>query len=87
MLKVPASSLPPVGKCRIWKTGASAQAQSRSCDGIVATAPAGSMILDRASKTETKVVRVRYVDAKKAGQVVKVRVFTTSGKYLWDEKA
>jgi len=45
------------------------------------------MILDRASKTETKVVRVRYVDAKKAGQVVKVRVFTVpSGKYLWDEK-
>jgi hypothetical protein len=88
VLKVPEAHLPPAGQCRIWKGGASAfeQPQARSCEGIVPTAPAGSMILYRPWK-ETKIVRVRYVDARRAGLVVRVRVFDAfSGKYLRDEK-
>ncbi|HUL02818.1 MAG TPA: hypothetical protein VLV16_06260 [Gemmatimonadales bacterium] len=83
-LKVPEAHLPPAGQCRIWKEGATPfqQPQSRSCDGIVAMAPAGSMILERPSK-DSKVIRVRYVDASKAGHVVLVRVFdAATGKYL-----
>jgi hypothetical protein len=88
VLKVPEAHLPPAGQCRIWKEGASPfqQPQARSCDGIVATAPAGSMILYRPSK-DRKIVRVRYVDAHRAGVVVRVRVFdAATGKYLRDEK-
>ena len=88
VLKVPEAHLPPAGQCRVWKEGTSVfqQPQARSCDGIVATAPAGSMILDRPSK-DTKIVRVRYIDAHRGGHVVRVRVFeAASGKYLRDEK-
>jgi hypothetical protein len=88
VLKVPEAHLPPAGQCRIWKEGATPfqQPQARSCEGITPTAPAGSMILYRPSK-ETKIVRVRYVDAHRAGVVVRVRVFdAVTGKYLRDEK-
>jgi len=88
VLKVPEAHLPPEGQCRIWKEGSSPfqQPQARSCDGIVATAPAGSMILYRPSK-DKKIVRVRYIDAHRAGVVVRVRVFdAATGKYLRDEK-
>jgi hypothetical protein len=86
-LKVPEAHLPPAGQCRIWKEGVSVfkQPQATGCDGIVATAPAGSMILERSSK-DTKLVRVRYVDANRAGHVVRVRVFdAVTGKYVRDE--
>jgi hypothetical protein len=88
VLKVPEAHLPPAGQCRIWKEDATAfqQPQARSCSGITPTAPAGSMILERPSK-DTKIVRVRYIDAHRAGVVVRVRVFDAStGKYLRDEK-
>lgn len=88
VLKVPEAHLPPAGQCRIWKgdTSPFQQPQARSCDGILATAPAGSMILYRPSK-DRKIVRVRYVDAHRAGVVVRVRVFeAATGKYLRDEK-
>ena len=86
VLGVPEAHLPPAGQCRIWKAGATPfqQPQSRSCDGIVPTAPAGSMVLERPGK-DSKVIRVRYIDAYKAGHVAGVRVFdATSGKYLRD---
>jgi len=85
-LKVPEAHYPPAGQCRIWRDGLSIfkQAQARSCDGIVSSAPAGSMIIERPSK-DTKVIRVRYVDASRAGHVVKTRVFdATTGRYLRD---
>jgi hypothetical protein len=88
VLKVPEAHLPPEGQCRIWKEDTSPfqQPQARSCDGIVATAPAGSIILYRPSK-DKKIVRVRYIDAHRAGVVVRVRVFdAATGKYLRDEK-
>lgn len=85
-LGVPEAHLPPKGQCRVWKHGATPfqQPQSRSCDGIVSTAPAGAMVLERPAK-DSKVIRVRYIDAHKAGHVVRVRVFEAStGKYLTD---
>jgi hypothetical protein len=87
-LNVPEAHLPPAGQCRIWKQGTSVfkQPQAESCDGITRAAPAGSMILERSAK-DTKLVRVRYVDASRAGHVVRVRVFeAASGKYVRDEK-
>jgi outer membrane murein-binding lipoprotein Lpp len=88
VLKVPEAHLPPAGQCRIWREDTSPfqQPQARSCDHILATAPAGSMILYRPSN-DRKIVRVRYVDAHRAGVVVRVRVFeAATGKYLRDEK-
>ena len=88
VLSVPEAHLPPVGQCRVWKEDTSPfqQPQARSCDGIVSSAPAGSMILYRPAK-DKKIVRVRYVDAHRAGVVVRVRVFeAATGKYLRDEK-
>lgn len=88
VLDVPEAHLPPGGQCRIWKEGTSIfqQPQARSCTGIALAAPAGSMILERPSK-DKKVIRVRYVDARHVGVVVRVRVFDAlSGKYLRDEK-
>jgi len=87
-LKIPAGQLPPPGQCRIWKEGTTAaqQPHPRSCAGITPTAPAGSMVLYRTAK-EPKIVRVRYIDAKRAGMVVRVRVFDAgTGKFLRDEK-
>ena len=87
-LNVAEANLPPSGQCRIWKekTTIVRQPQARSCQDIVRAAPAGSMILERPSK-DKKVIRVRYVDARHLGVVVRVRVFDAlTGKYLRDEK-
>lgn len=88
VLDVPEAHLPPGGQCRIWKESTSIfqQPQARTCAGITAAAPAGSMILERPSK-DKKVIRVRYVDSRHVGVVVRVRVFDAlTGKYLRDEK-
>jgi len=85
-LGVPEAHLPPAGQCRIWVEGKSVfeEPQARSCDGIVKDAPAGSMILERPSK-ESNTIHVRYIDAHKAGHVIKTRVFDEkTGKYLRD---
>lgn len=88
-LGVPPGHLPPPGRCRVWIPGRppGRQASARSCDGIARAAPAGSWILYRPSR-DRRVVHVRYLDAARAGVIVRVRVFEAgTGKYLRDEKA
>ncbi len=87
-LGVPPGQLPPPGQCRVWIRGRppGRQARPQSCDGIVATAPAGAMILYRPGR-DRRIVRVRYVDSSRVGVVVRIRIFeAASGKFLRDEK-
>ncbi|NIM50192.1 MAG: hypothetical protein GTN62_07615 [Gemmatimonadales bacterium] len=87
-LGVPPGHLPPAGMCRIWIPGRppGRQARARSCGGVLSAAPAGAMILYRPSENR-KVIRVRYVDTKRAGVVVRIRVFeAASGRFLREEK-
>ena len=75
-LGVPPGQLPPEGMCRIWIPGRppGRQARARACDGIVAAAPAGSMILYRPGENR-RIIRVRYVDERRAGVVIRIRLF------------
>jgi hypothetical protein len=86
-LGVPPGHLPPPGRCRLWlpDTPPGRQPAARSCDGIGIRAPIGSMIVHRPT-ADKKVVRVRYVDAHRAGVVIAVRVFdAVTGAYLRTE--
>ncbi|HEX9581185.1 MAG TPA: hypothetical protein VF970_08795 [Gemmatimonadales bacterium] len=75
-LGVPPGHLPPAGMCRVWVQGTppGRQARPRACEGIVAAAPAGSMILYRPGDNR-RIIRVRYVDERRAGVVIRVRLF------------
>jgi hypothetical protein len=87
-LNVPPGHLPPAGECRVWIPGTppGRQPRPRSCTGIAATAPAGSWILYRPS-SERRLVHVRYVDDRRPGTVIRVRVFEAeSGKFVRDER-
>jgi hypothetical protein len=82
-LGVPPGHLPPPGECRVWVPG---RPRPRSCHGIAALAPAGSWILYRPGD-DRRLVHVRYVDERRAGAVIRIRVFEAeSGKYLRDER-
>jgi len=86
---VPPGHLPAVGYCRVWIPGTPPGQQpgpnSRRCQGIGADAPAGSWILHRPS-TDPKLLHVRVVDARRAGVVIRVRVYEAdTGKFLWEE--
>jgi hypothetical protein len=60
--------------------------KSRSCQGIEASARAGSWILYRPAD-DTKVVKVRIIDDHKAGVVVRTQVFDiSSGRLVREEK-
>lgn len=86
-LGIPPGHLPPPGRCRLWlpDTPPGRQPAARSCDGIGVRAPVGSMIVHRPT-ADKKVVRVRYVDADRAGVVISVRVFdAVTGAYLRTE--
>ncbi len=86
-LGVPPGHLPPIGQCRIWIPGrpAGRQARARSCDGIVAAAPAGAWILYRPGENR-RIVRVRYVDQTRAGIVIRIRLFeAATGELLSEE--
>ena len=48
--------------------------KSRPCPGIAPLAPAGSCIVYRPTE-DKKVVHVREVDARRAGAVVRIRIF------------
>ncbi len=86
-LGVSPGHLPPAGQCRIWLKDMppGQQARSRSCEGIVAEAPAGSMVLE--GMEDKKHVRVHYIDARRAGTVARVVVFeASSGKFVRQER-
>src|SRR6266566_1356451 len=59
--------------------------KSRSCEGIEADAPAGSWILYRPT-ADRKIVHARMVDERRAGVVVRIRVFEVeSGRFVREE--
>lgn len=75
-LDVPPGHIPPPGQCRVWIPGrpAGRQARARSCDGIEREAPAGAMILYRPGE-DRRIIRVRYIDDRRAGIVIRIRIF------------
>ncbi|HEU4648787.1 MAG TPA: hypothetical protein VFS33_06970 [Gemmatimonadales bacterium] len=87
-LAVAKGHLPPPGMCRVWVQGrpAGKQAKARDCAGIDEMAPAGSWVLLRPAKNP-KVVKVRQVDERRGGIVVRVRVYNaTNGRFLREER-
>jgi hypothetical protein len=77
-LDIPRGHLPDPGECRVWAPGTppgqQAKPKSRSCDGIAADAPAGSWILYRPAG-DVRVVHVRLMDPRRAGSVIRTRIF------------
>ena len=88
-LGVPPGHLPRPGECRVWipgtPPGRQPGARSRSCDGIAALAPAGSWIIYRPTR-DRKFVHVRVVDARRAGVVIRIRIFEVeTGMFVREE--
>jgi len=88
VLDVPPGHLPRPGECRIWipgnPPGRQPRPKSRPCEGIAALAPAGSWILYR--PTDARWVHVRVVDERRAGVIIRVRVYETeSGRFVREE--
>jgi hypothetical protein len=81
--------LPELGACRLWlpgfPPGRQPRPKSRACDGIVSIAPAGSWIVDR-PLAAPKLVYVRLVDERRAGVIVRIRVFDIDSKRLVREE-
>ncbi len=77
-LGVPPGHLPKPGECRVWipgtPPGRQPKPKSRPCAGIAPLAPAGSWIIYRPTD-DRKVVHVREVDARRAGTVIRIRIF------------
>jgi hypothetical protein len=77
-LGVPPGHLPKAGECRIWipgtPPGRQPKPKSRPCAGIGAVAPAGSWIIYRPTENK-KLVHVREVDDRRAGVVIRIRIF------------
>ena len=87
-LGIPPGHLPPPGRCRVWIPGEPPghQPRARSCEGIRATAPAGSWIIYRPD-ADRRHVHVHYVDRQRAGVVIEVKVFEAeTGKYVREGK-
>lgn len=87
-LAVPPGQLPPPGECRLWFPGRppGRQPRPRPCPDLEASAPAGAWILYRPSQ-DRSVVHVRYVDDRRAGVVVWIRIFdASSGAFIRDVK-
>src|SRR5437899_8564705 len=88
-LGVPPGHLPRPGECRVWipgvPPGRQPRPRSRPCDGIAAAAPAGSWILYRPT-ADRRIVHVRIVDERRAGVVVRIRVFEAeTGRFVREE--
>ena len=77
-LGVPPGHLPDPGECRVWipgtPPGRQPKPKSRPCPGIATVAPAASWIIYRPTD-DKKVVHIREVDARRAGTVVRIRIF------------
>ncbi len=87
-LGIPPGHLPPPGECRVWIPGTppGRQAAPRSCDGIMAVAPAGSWVLYRPGRSRRE-VGVRHIHADRAGVVVQIRIFRAdTGEFLREER-
>jgi hypothetical protein len=88
-LDIPPGHLPELGQCRVWipglPPGRQPRPKSRACDGIVSVAPAASWIIDRPRATP-KLVFVRVVDERRAGVLVRIRVFDIDSKRLVREE-
>lgn len=85
-LGIPPGHLPPPGTCRVWYPGRppGRQPEPSSCDAAERAAPAGSWIVYRPG-SDRKVVHVREIDRRRAGVVVRVRIFdAASGVFLRD---
>jgi len=89
-LGIPPGHLPKPGQCRVWVPGTPPGQQprprSRPCEGIATAAPAGSWIVYRPT-ADRKLVHVRVVDARRAGMIVRVRIFEVeTGRFVREEK-
>lgn len=77
-LRIPPGHLPKAGECRIWIPGTppghQPKPKSRSCAAIGTVAPAGSWIIYRPTDHK-KLVHVREVDARRAGVLIRTRIF------------
>ena len=77
-LGIPPGHLPEAGECRVWipgtPPGRQPKPKSRPCPGIATVAPAGSWIVYRPT-ADRKLIHVREVDPRRAGVVVRIRVF------------
>lgn len=77
-LGVPPGHLPKPGECRVWipgtPPGRQPKPKSRSCVAIGAVAPAGSWVIYRPTDNR-KLVHVREVDSRRAGVVIRTRIF------------
>lgn len=89
-LGVPPGHLPRPGECRIWIPGTPPGRQpgrrSRSCEGILRDAPAGSWVIYRPTR-DRRLVHVRLVDERRPGVIIRIRVFEVeSGRFVRDEE-
>ena len=88
-LNIPPGHLPEIGECRVWiprlPPGQQPRPKSRSCEGIAGAAPAGSWILYRPSD-DRSVVHVRLIDERRAGVVIRIRIFDLDSNRLLREE-
>jgi len=88
-LGVPPGHLPDPGECRVWipgtPPGQQPRPKSRPCPGIATVAPAGSWIIYRPTD-DKKVVHIREVDSRRAGTVVRIRIFDIETNRLLREE-
>jgi len=88
-LSIPPGHLPKAGECRIWipgtPPGQQPKPKSRACAGIAPFAPPGSWIIYRPTD-DNKVVHIREVDSRRAGTVVRIRIFDIETNRLLREE-
>jgi len=88
-LSIPPGHLPKAGECRVWipgtPPGQQPKPKSRACAGIAPLAPPGSWIIYRPTD-DKRVVHIREVDSRRAGTVVRIRIFDIETNRLLREE-